>query len=733
MAMSGRKTPHLRHRAALLWIVAISTSMAGWAAAPQAARAAPPPSPLLWQRTYVEPGGQVSNDEFQNIIVPQCGEDLQRGTRSNGASGPGVPTIAVVGDSTEVQTRRPAMADAQIHYEYATHCGEELASLAEEGRLSDALATNPDALVFGIGTNDLSYYWQVRRDRLGEIVAKLNRVLDLSEGARCRVLMNLPVATPPWVSGQAAADWLWLTQQVNQEMLRAAAARHNLHVADWASRIAWYWPAYLQDGQHHTPTGINERINLEIETARQCWAPDSPTAVGASSLDRAATVWWDPLPEPERASQYRVTAFPSGRSVTTTQATVNLPGLTDGIAYQFVVEAINGAGSSEPSGPSAAVVPSATGARFHPRSPQRIMDTRSGLGGKAGPFGPQETYALPVSAAVPSGASAVMLNVTATGQTEQTFVTVWPGGGQTRPLASNLNPRPGIDAVPAMVTARLGTDGKIQLFNNSGRVQLVVDVVGWYELGSPTGALFAPLTPQRVLDTRTGKGGKQTLFGAGETFDLDLGPLLPQGASAALLNITTTNTTGPTHLTVWPAGQDRPVASTLNPQPGLTRANLTAATLGQATAVSLYNNSASTDVVVDLVGYFGPAGASTGGSLYYPATPERAYDSRDGTGGLTGKLTGAVALPFSGRGVVPADAIAVDLNITSTDQPSSGHLSVWPTWQAQPDTSMLNFGPRDVVANRALAGLGGGALNVAPAGSASHVVIDLAGWFGPLQ
>lgn len=723
-------------RASLVWIAIVAPLAAGVAFstfAPPPATAAPVPIPLLWQRQYVPPGGQIPSADFAQVIQPQCAEDIARGTRSNGVTGPGIPKIAVVGDSTEVQMRQPAMADTAINWQYATHCGEQMDSLVEQGRLSDALAIDPDVLVFGVGTNDLQYYWQVWADRLPTIIDRLWRMIEASDAARCRVLVNLAVAPPVWATGDAALTWMWLAQKVNEEMAWAAATRPNLLVADFAGRIASEPSAYLQDGQHHTPTGVNARLNLEIETARRCWAPDSPTGVGATALDRAATVWWNPLPAPEAVTQYRVTVSPGGRTVLTDQPTLNIGGLTNGVPTSFRVEAISPAGVSDPSGWTTAVTPSPAGARFHPSSPARVLDTRVGLGGKGGPFWPGESFELQLGAAVPAGASAVVLNVTATGQTADTFVTVWPGQ-QSRPLVSNLNPRPGVLAVPAMVTSRVSPSGSVRLFNNAGFVDLIADVIGWYgPAGDSTGALYSPVTPQRLLDTRDGTGGKAAPFSGGETFALPvLQPGMPTDASAVVLNITTTSTSAPTHVTVWPTGAARPMASSLNPQPGITRANLTTAAIGNGGKVSLFNNAGSTNLIVDLVGYYTSAGAASGGSPFFPATPERAYDTRDGTGGVRGPLSGSVVLPFAGRGVVPPDASAVDVNVTAVDQPTPGHLTIWPAGQSLPIASNLNYGARDTIANRALAGLSGGNTQLAPApASASQVVMDVAGWFGP--
>lgn len=123
--------------------------------------------------------------------------------------------------------------------------------------------------------------------------------------------------------------------------------------------------------------------------------------------------------------------------------------------------------------------------------PARLLDTRAGgstVDGQqsgTGAFGPGEARGLPVAGrgGVPStGAVAVAVNITGVSPTSATYVTAWPSG--SRPLASNLNLAPGeVRAVFALVG--LGADGSIQLYNNAGTNDLVVDVLGYFTGGSP--------------------------------------------------------------------------------------------------------------------------------------------------------------------------------------------------------------------------------------------------------
>ncbi|MBI4884598.1 MAG: hypothetical protein HY826_11165, partial [Actinobacteria bacterium] len=130
------------------------------------------------------------------------------------------------------------------------------------------------------------------------------------------------------------------------------------------------------------------------------------------------------------------------------------------------------------------------GDTFHGLVPARLMDTRvggstiDGLFAGGGPVGIASVTNVTISnrGGVPaSGVGAVALNVTATGPTSDSFVTVWPAGA-AQPNASNLNLRANI-TTPNMVIVALGAGGQISLFNERGNTDLIVDVLGWFPTG----------------------------------------------------------------------------------------------------------------------------------------------------------------------------------------------------------------------------------------------------------
>jgi hypothetical protein len=75
---------------------------------------------------------------------------------------------------------------------------------------------------------------------------------------------------------------------------------------------------------------------------------------------------------------------------------------------------------------------------------------------------------------------AVVLNVTAVNATSASFITVYPGPtANPVPNASDLN-IPSPFAVTNLVVVKVAADGSINLFNQLGNVNLIVDVLGYY-------------------------------------------------------------------------------------------------------------------------------------------------------------------------------------------------------------------------------------------------------------
>ena len=232
--------------------------------------------------------------------------------------------------------------------------------------------------------------------------------------------------------------------------------------------------------------------------------------------------------------------------------------------------------------------------------PSRILDTRT-----TSQVAANTTIDVQVTGAVgvpASGVEAVTLNLTVTNASAGSYITAYPTG-TARPLASNINFVAG-QTVPNRVIVKLGTGGKITLYNAFGNVDLIADVNGWFTDNTGTtivdgsGDIFVGTAPNRIVDTRGG-GAIQ----ANSTMTLTVTGV-PAGAHTAVINVTVTNPTSGSYLTLWPHGASRPLASDLNFVSGLTVANLVIVQLGAGSTVDIYNAFGSTDVVVDLVGWY---------------------------------------------------------------------------------------------------------------------------------
>jgi hypothetical protein len=380
--------------------------------------------------------------------------------------------------------------------------------------------------------------------------------------------------------------------------------------------------------------------------------------------------------------------------------------------------------------------------QYTPLAPFRILDTRNRTGGFS-TLGPGQSIDVNVAGVAGSGVpamtdlrppSAVALNVTVTGPTAPGYLTVYPTG-VSRPLASNLNFMPGQTA-PNLVQVAVGIGGKVSVYNSNGSSDVIFDVAGWISTGGTmtgTAGLFRPLLPARLLDTRTGLGGSRTL-GPGQTINLQVaskGGVPATGANAAILNVTATNPTAPSFLTVFPSGATQPLASNVNFVAGETVPNRVIAKLGTAGSVSFFNGFGSVDVVVDVAGWFtdGTDATATGGQ-FTGVTPARIFDSR--SAGTPVGANGTIAIQVSGQAGVPASgASAVVLNITVTNTTEGSFLTVYPSdASVRPLASDLNWPAGKTVPNLVVVKLGAdGKAAIFNSAGRTDVIADVVGWY----
>jgi lysophospholipase L1-like esterase len=256
---------------------------------------------------------------------------------------------------------------------------------------------------------------------------------------------------------------------------------------------------------------------------------------------------------------------------------------------------------------------------------------------------------------------------------------------------------------------------------------------------------YVPLpTPCRAVDTRV--AGGPIAAGTSQTFDPAGGacniPAPADGVIAYAMNVTVVPHGSLGFLTVWPAGEPQPTASTLNSFDGRVKANAAIVGGGNGGEVSTYASNTA-DLVLDVSGYF----ITSAAAQFVPITPCRLVDTRQADGEFTGPSLGAgqlrtFALAGSSCNVSGALAAggALSLNVTAVPQGGNpvGFVTVWGTSggaQEAPPTSTLNATTGTVTANAAIV-----TINPSTSDSISvytsdptDVVIDVNGYFAPAQ
>ncbi|EQD68479.1 domain-containing protein-like protein, partial [mine drainage metagenome] len=190
------------------------------------------------------------------------------------------------------------------------------------------------------------------------------------------------------------------------------------------------------------------------------------------------------------------------------------------------------------------------------------------------------------------------------------------------------------------------------------------------------------------------------------------------------------------YLTIYPQGEIRPVAPSLNFRKGQIVAGLTEVPVSPSGQISIYNGSAgTTNVIVDIAGYVATTGAS-----YTPIAPLRICDTRVGNpSGLTGAQTQCnghtllakvpLTINVAGLGTIPDTATAVVVNLTAISPKGSGYLTAYPPSTSPPTASNLNFATSEVVSNEAAVELSGSGTMDLVSNASTDVVVDVAGYF----
>ncbi|MCW2523749.1 MAG: hypothetical protein JWO63_2084, partial [Frankiales bacterium] len=255
---------------------------------------------------------------------------------------------------------------------------------------------------------------------------------------------------------------------------------------------------------------------------------------------------------------------------------------------------------------------------------------------------------------------------------------------------------------------------------------------------SPASGAYTPLTPARLLDSRSELGldaGFGRTVNGGQTVGLQVTgrggvPLTDVGAVA--LNVTVANPTGPGYVTVYATGRPLPLASNLNYVAGQTVANLVLAPVGADGKVNLTVAGHGVRLIADVQGYYTSGTPTTAGN-YGTFAPSRLLDTRRGIGAPIAPVGNgqSLSLTVAGRGGVPATGVgAVALNVTATGSAGGGYITAYASGSALPKTSSINYVAGQSVPALVIAPVGAdGKVNLRVSGAAVHLVADVQGYF----
>jgi uncharacterized protein (DUF779 family) len=280
---------------------------------------------------------------------------------------------------------------------------------------------------------------------------------------------------------------------------------------------------------------------------------------------------------------------------------------------------------------------------------------------------------------------------------------------------------------------------------------------------------YSAVSPYRVCDTRppvggishnecnTGVGSNKTLGTNGAVtaqITTTVSGQVPLGAQAVVVNVTAIDHgSGPTFVTAYPAGESRPVASNINLAGRTVEANLVIVQLSSTGGITLFNAIGSTDVIVDVEGYFAATSGSAG--EFHSIPPLRICDSRAGAGTICAGASSTPLQALKWRDVVlsglppgaptgtpsipatPGTAAAAVFNLTAVVGTQATYLTVAPALAGHtcptgaPSFSNVNPSAGIALPNRVISSLGPNQdVCVFSAAGSINFVIDVNGWFG---
>ncbi|MEP6299559.1 MAG: bifunctional metallophosphatase/5'-nucleotidase [Ilumatobacter sp.] len=386
-------------------------------------------------------------------------------------------------------------------------------------------------------------------------------------------------------------------------------------------------------------------------------------------------------------------------------------------------------------------------------TPGRLLDTRTGPNSQTvddlfegvGRLAAGEEIELQVGdrGGVPASASAAVLNIGMVNPSATGFLTVYPCDAAERPTASSLNADAG-DVRSNAVFAQLSSEGTTCIYSS-----VETDVYADVNSAVPANGSPTPVLPARLIDTRT-IPGSTTIDGdfqgggpvaAGTTVELQVtgrgaaGDTVDTDAVSAVLNVGAINAADRGFLTIYPCGETRPLASSLNYDLGRIASNSVSSQIGEDGKVCIYT-SVATNLIAD-INAFVPLGGTP-----EPLLPARLVDTRtfdtsttidgqnEGDGPLAAEET--LTLTVAGRGGVGPMPETVILNAAAIRGAARGFLTVYPCDEDRPLASTLNYEGGDIIANSVVAKVSADGTVCIYTSQETELIVDVTGSIDPV-